>query len=214
MSRRCERGGAAVAVLVGLVVLAGVFAVLAFVPRINAEPTGDIKEGTAAPAKEQPRPDGTEPSAAVPPADSAEDPPEPSPAEEESPAGDEALWLDVDLSDQLVEAKQGNQTLRQMVTSSGAPGNETPLGTFQVQNRGEWFFSEKYQEGAKWWVSFKDWGIYLFHSVVMDRDQNVIPEEAAKLGTPASHGCLRLVEEDARWLYENVPEGSTVVIHA
>lgn len=64
-----------------------------------------------------------------------------------------------------------------------------------------------------WWVSFKDWGVYLFHSVPMDRDKNVLAEEAAKLGIPASHGCIRLETDNARWIYDNIPAGTPVFIH-
>ncbi|HCW51160.1 MAG TPA: L,D-transpeptidase, partial [Clostridiales bacterium] len=74
------------------------------------------------------------------------------------------------------------------------------------------FFSERYEQGARWWVSFRDWGIYLFHSVPVDRTGEVIPEEADKLGQPASHGCVRLSMEDARWFYETIPEGTPVDI--
>jgi lipoprotein-anchoring transpeptidase ErfK/SrfK len=109
---------------------------------------------------------------------------------------------------------QGGKEVKEMATSSGSDGHETPQGTFEIQNRGEWFYSDKYAEGAKWWVSFRDWGVYLFHSVVMDQNQQIIPTEAAKLGTPASHGCLRLAVADAKWIYDNVPQGTKVVIHA
>ncbi|HAH78565.1 MAG TPA: L,D-transpeptidase, partial [Ruminococcaceae bacterium] len=35
---------------------------------------------------------------------------------------------------------------------------------------------------------------------------------ADKLGEPASHGCIRLPVEDAKWIYDNIPEGTKVVI--
>ncbi len=127
--------------------------------------------------------------------------------------GFEDLWIEVDVTEQLVRIMGGDQVIKEMIASTGKQGHETPLGTFEIQNRGEWFFSEKYQQGAKYWVSFRDWGLYLFHSVVMDRDGNVIQEEAEKLGQPASHGCVRLSIEDAKWIYDNVPEKTKVVIH-
>lgn len=130
-----------------------------------------------------------------------------------SPDSKSSFWIDVDVSEQQVTIMQGDEIVKTMTASTGVEGKETPLGTFQVQNRGDWFFSEKYQQGAKYWVSFKDWGIYLFHSLAMDKDQNVIPEEAEKLGKPASHGCVRLAIDDAKWIYDNIPERAKVVIH-
>ncbi len=139
---------------------------------------------------------------------------------DETAAGDapdepdkDTYWIDVDVAVQQVAIMRGDEVIKTMLCSTGAEGHETPLGTFEIQNRGEWFFNERYQQGAKYWVSFKDWGVYLFHSLAMDRNQQVIPEEAAKLGQPASHGCIRLSIEDAKWIYENIPAKTKVVIH-
>ncbi|CCU56791.1 ErfK/YbiS/YcfS/YnhG superfamily [Bacillus subtilis E1] len=46
----------------------------------------------------------------------------------------------------------------------------------------------------------------------MTKDQKVIKTEAEKLGTKASHGCIRLTIPDAKWIYENIPEHTKVVI--
>lgn len=127
--------------------------------------------------------------------------------------GKETYWIDVDVTAQKVKIMQGDQEVKTMTASTGVEGHETPLGTFQIQNRGDWFFNEKYQQGAKYWVSFRDWGIYLFHSVAMDEKQEVIPEEEVRLGEPASHGCIRLPIVDAKWIYDNIPEQTKVVIH-
>lgn len=60
---------------------------------------------------------------------------------------------------------------------------------------------------------YKDHGTYLFHSVPTDCNGNEIKEEAEKLGTPCSHGCVRMSKEDAKWFYENISEGVIVSIH-
>lgn len=125
----------------------------------------------------------------------------------------DGLWIDVNVSEQKVRIYEGDRLIKEMLASTGTEDKPTPLGSFKIQNRGEWFFNPKYQQGAKYWVSFKDWGVYLFHSLAMDENQEIIPEEAAKLGQPASHGCVRLETENARWIYENVPEGTPVEIH-
>jgi lipoprotein-anchoring transpeptidase ErfK/SrfK len=119
--------------------------------------------------------------------------------------------IEVSTSEQKVRIFDNNSMIKECIVSTGR-NNSTPLGDFTIQNRGEWFFSEKYQEGAKWWVSFKDYGIYLFHSVPMDREKNIIEKEADKLGSPVSHGCVRMRVEDAKWIYDNIPEGTPVHI--
>lgn len=126
----------------------------------------------------------------------------------------EDLSLDVDLTEEKVYAMDGDRVVREMTTSSGldtTEDNSTPRGTFHVARRGPSFFNPKYGSGAWWWVGFK--GEYLFHSVPFDRNMRVIEEEAQKLGQKASHGCLRLSVEDARWIYENVRTGAEVRIH-
>lgn len=81
---------------------------------------------------------------------------------------------------------------------------ETPSGTFAIQEEhGNWFYNPKkgVEEGAKNWVSFKDHGIYLFHSVVFDKNQNLIMSRQGKLGHPNSHGCVQLSVPDSQWFF-------------
>ena len=82
------------------------------------------------------------------------------------------------------------------------------------KERGDFFYNAASKEGAKYWVSFKDHGIYLFHTVPTDKNGKFIPKEAQQLGKEAqSHGCVRLSVPDAKWIYKNVPEGMKVEIH-
>ncbi|MCR1952942.1 L,D-transpeptidase family protein [Clostridium sp. DSM 100503] len=93
--------------------------------------------------------------------------------------------------------------------STGLPGKETPKGIFAVTHRGEWFFSDEFGQGGKYWVQFM--GDYLFHSLPFDETQSVILDDT--LGTPASHGCIRLNVEDAKWLYDNVANDTKIIIN-
>lgn len=34
----------------------------------------------------------------------------------------------------------------------------------------------------------------------------------ATIGMPASHGCIRMMDEDIQWLYNYVPANTTVVV--
>lgn len=126
--------------------------------------------------------------------------------------GDEDLWIDASLSLQRVYVMDGQTPIYTMITSSGGPDTPTPTGTYSIQNRGLWFYNAACQEGAQYWVSWDGWGNYLFHTVAMDADRNVIPSAAAALGSAASHGCFRLTISDARWIYDHIPQGTRVVI--
>lgn len=126
---------------------------------------------------------------------------------------DTGYWIEVSVTEQIVRIFQDGSLQKEWIASTGTPEKPTPLGVFNIQNRGEWFFSSKYGQGAKWWVSFKDWGVYLFHTVPMNQEQEIIVEEAEKLGSPASHGCVRLEVDHAKWIYDNIPQGTPVYIH-
>lgn len=125
----------------------------------------------------------------------------------------------VSIQDQRTTVFRDGALIRTMVCSTGIPGtdNATPTGDFVINEsghkRGTWFYSKEYQEGAKYWVGFIG-GTYLFHSVPMDQAGRIIPGEAAKLGTPASHGCVRLSLDDAHWFYSTIPDGTPVQILA
>lgn len=123
------------------------------------------------------------------------------------------LWLDVSIKDQRVYVKNNHQLLYTMAASTGS-GNSTPTGTYHIQaERGRFFYNKKSGEGARYWVSWKDHGVYLFHTVPTDKDGHYVSHEAQQLGhKAASHGCIRLSVADAKWLYEQVPQGTKVVI--
>lgn len=128
-------------------------------------------------------------------------------------APEEGLWVEVSLKEKanIVIVREGNDILREMVCSGGTTDEPTITGTYYIQNRGLWFYSERFKEGATYWVRIKDQ--YLFHGIPRDKDWNIIEEEREKLGKLASHGCIRFSEEDAKWFYENVPDGTMVIIH-
>ncbi|MGI6486102.1 MAG: L,D-transpeptidase family protein [Tepidanaerobacteraceae bacterium] len=126
----------------------------------------------------------------------------------------DVIWVEVNLRPlQKVIVYQGKKAIKSMIASGGLPEPDkvTPLGHFNLKDRGKYFWSERFQEGAYHWVRITD--NFLVHSVPRDKDDKIIEEELKKLGIPASHGCIRLKDEDAKWFYDNVPSGSLVIIH-
>jgi lipoprotein-anchoring transpeptidase ErfK/SrfK len=123
-------------------------------------------------------------------------------------------WVEINLRPiQKVTVYRGNKVIRSMVASAGLPDSEnrTPQGFFYLKDRGEYFWTERIQEGGLYWVRITD--NYLIHSVPRNKDNEIIEEEFKKLGIPASHGCVRLKDEYAKWFYETVPIGTLVIIH-
>ena len=49
------------------------------------------------------------------------------------------------------------------------------------------------------------------HSWVYLKGTNDTPWIDGRLGAPASHGCIRIMKENAKWVYDNCPIGTTLV---
>lgn len=93
-----------------------------------------------------------------------------------------------------------------MDCADGAPSTPTVEGVFNVGSRGYYFDS-----GASrcfWWTQFK--GNYLFHSVLYNKNGTL---QDGRVGIALSHGCVRLKIENAKWIYDNIPSGTTVVVY-
>jgi hypothetical protein len=100
-----------------------------------------------------------------------------------------------------------------MVCSVGTNANETILGTYKTSAKYRW----KLLMGDVWGqYSTRIFGGILFHSVYYYDEANpasLSTREYNKLGSAASHGCVRLTVADAKWIYDNCPLGTTVEIY-
>ncbi|MBE0466290.1 MAG: L,D-transpeptidase family protein [Candidatus Desulforudis sp.] len=127
------------------------------------------------------------------------------------PLGDK-IWVAVDLEgEHNVTVYRGSEVVRVFKASGGKVTSPTPLGTYFLYSRGYTFWNARLQEGAHYWVRFS--GPYLVHSVPFDASGKLKQEEMEKLGQAASHGCIRLALEDARWFFHHVPNGTMIVIY-
>lgn len=123
-------------------------------------------------------------------------------------------WVEINLRPiQKVVVYKGDRAIRTMLASGGLnePDCITPKGIFYLKERGLSFWTERINEGAYYWVRIT--GNHLIHSLPRDKEGRIIKEECDKLGIPASHGCVRLRDHDAKWFYDNIPTGTMVVIH-
>ena len=125
--------------------------------------------------------------------------------------------LVVDVSDQRVYAygyENGayGTLARVMICSTGTKSNPTPLGTFKGSGPSHrWHYFEKFECYAQY--SWRIKGSILFHSVLYNEiDGSPTSSSVRNLGRRASHGCIRLSVEDAKWIYNNFASGTTVVV--
>lgn len=89
----------------------------------------------------------------------------------------------------------------------GAPVTPTITGTFHISDRKPSFGTDRYQ--VKYATRIKDG--YYYHSILYDSSGTRIIDD--QLGEALSHGCIRLAPENAKWIYDNILDGTTVVIH-
>ena len=130
------------------------------------------------------------------------------------PAAHPGLSLEVSLQDQRVYVRDGSELLYTMYASTGMD-DSTPRGSFRIQSeRGDRFYNPREGMGARYYTSFLNHGVFLFHSVPTDSSGSYIKEEADLLGIrPSSHGCIRLTVPDARWIMQSVPTGTPVLVN-
>jgi lipoprotein-anchoring transpeptidase ErfK/SrfK len=123
----------------------------------------------------------------------------------------EDFRIEIDLVRQRLIVFHKDEVLKELVCSGGAPESPTPLGEYSTTQKIEYAWVERFGVGAYYWIRFFE--DYLIHSVPFDENGEMIVEEFEKLGNPASHGCIRLRLEEAKWLYETLPLGVKVVIY-
>lgn len=125
------------------------------------------------------------------------------------------LKIRVSVGKQRVTLLSGNKEIYTMLCSTGTYGNDTPYGNFAIQReKGLWFWSAK-NGGAAYYRSFLGHGVYLFHSITITGPgaiNSFSARQGEKLGTRASHGCIRLSVADAIWFYNNIPYGTPVSV--
>ena len=94
----------------------------------------------------------------------------------------------------------------------GAPSTPTPQGTFQGSGKagGRWYYFKDFNCYAQY--AWRIQGGILFHSVTYSRPSEDSGGSTRSLGRAESHGCVRLTVSDAKWIYDNCPAGTTVVV--
>ena len=108
--------------------------------------------------------------------------------------------IEVLIDRQLVLAIQDNQVVRAIDVSTGKPSTPTPTGSFSV-----------YAQYARWWSTpFREWLLWAspFTGGIAMHQYPDVPAYAA------SHGCVRVTQYDAEWVFHFVSVGTPVAVLA
>jgi uncharacterized protein YjdB len=115
----------------------------------------------------------------------------------------------------IFTGSKGNWKLvKSFACSIGKSSTQTPRGVYHTTGaKGRYFNTGSV---GRCWYYTQIKGNYLFHSVIYRRDGNS-PETSTiidgTLGASVSHGCVRLDVKNAKWIYDNIPKGTTIVIY-
>lgn len=117
--------------------------------------------------------------------------------------------IKVNVGTNCVTIYKNNKPVKAMICS---PSNETPIGTFYTPQKYRWheMIGNCY---AQYCTRIAPQ--ILFHSVwyYKNGDKSTMSVSAYNvMGSKASHGCVRLLCIDAKWIYDNCALGTKVVI--
>jgi hypothetical protein len=132
-------------------------------------------------------------------------------------AGRTGKWIDLNLTQQVVVAYEGQTVVHMARTSTGRPGWETSTGVFSIQRRVENETMESstllgldaaradYKvDNVRWTQYFTSDGMALHENYWKPRDT---------FGIPSSHGCAGLVADDAKFFWDWAAVGTPMYAH-
>ena len=112
----------------------------------------------------------------------------------------------------IFEGSQGNwKLIRTCLCGSGKSSTPTIRGVFTTSyKQSAWNYGSYYCGPI---VRFNGSSGYAFHSRLEYWPMNSDRYYDARIGFPISHGCLRMYNDDIWFMYNNIPNGTTVVVY-
>ena len=122
---------------------------------------------------------------------------------------DYLLWVDLSRTRLYVleYADEGWQLLRSLPCTVGDYAHPTPSGCFEIRYKSTSIGKEDLYL-CRYALCF--YGGYMFHSVLFNWAGSEVID--GRMGMRISHGCVRLRQEDSRYLYTTIPTGTMVYI--
>lgn len=118
------------------------------------------------------------------------------------------IWVDLkSFKVNIFSGSKNNWTLiNSYLCTIGKKSTPTPPGSYTVGIKGLYFGVNK---GYKCWYYTQFKGNYLFHSILYNLDGSV---RDGRLGMALSDGCIRLAKVNAKWIWDNIPARTKVII--
>jgi lipoprotein-anchoring transpeptidase ErfK/SrfK len=119
------------------------------------------------------------------------------------------IWVDTkNFKTNIFKGSKNKWTLiNSYLCTIGKPWSPTIKGIFYAGVKG-FSFGENRGFRCFYYTQIKD--NYLFHSIVYYLDGTIKDD---RLGMQLTDGCVRLATKDAKWIYDNIPTGTTIFIN-
>lgn len=120
------------------------------------------------------------------------------------PVAGGARWIDVDLTNQMVYAYEGETVVNSFIVSTGTWMTPTVTGKYKIWIK----LKTTNMSGPGYYLPDVPYVMYFYkgyglHGTYWHNN----------FGTPMSHGCVNLSIPDAEWLYNWASEGTVVNVH-
>ena len=123
----------------------------------------------------------------------------------------EGKYIDVNLKSQVMVIFEDGKVLDAYMVSSGKRGMETPQGSYQIANKTPRAWSKEFGLFMPYWMALVSSGKFGIHE--LPEWPGGYKEGVNHLGTPVSHGCVRLGVGPAERVYDWAEIGTPVVVH-
>jgi lipoprotein-anchoring transpeptidase ErfK/SrfK len=119
-------------------------------------------------------------------------------------------YIEVNLTKQMLYLMEGDKNIKSYKVSTGKWSMPTPEGEYVINNKDPRAYSQEYNLYMPFWMAFigSQYGIHELPEWPDGRK-----EGEAHLGTPVSHGCVRLGRGSAEEVYNWTDIGTPVYIH-
>ena len=118
--------------------------------------------------------------------------------------------VEVDLKKQKIYYFVDNYKWKEFKVSTGKKSMPTPKGEYKVQNKVKKAWSKTYSLWMPNWLGLNKAGIGIHELPIWPSGYR---EGENHLGTPVSHGCIRLGIKDAPYLFDRLPVGTNIKIY-
>ncbi|MGL4361904.1 MAG: L,D-transpeptidase family protein [Cellulosilyticaceae bacterium] len=128
------------------------------------------------------------------------------------PMTKDRIWVTIEYGKpNVVIVYEGTKEIKRLVCSAGDGTISSPAGTYYINQKSSNYFDEVNNEGSNYLMQLSD--DVLMHGITRDDSWKVKEEVYNKIGKPQKRNEIILKEEDAKWLYETLPENTMIIIH-